>query len=612
MNKIKHSLFAIVILVVLVFPIKTFAQNTQDFKFESFHADYYLDRDSENAATLKVDETLVAIFPQIDQNHGILRAIPERYKDHTLSLKNLSVTDQNNKPYNFTLSDQNDNKVLKIGNANQYVHGQVIYKLHYELQDVISFYNHHDEFFWDINGDQWQQSFGSVTASVHIPKNLSDSMQDRQKCYMGSFGSTESRCSITKVINSDGVVVNVSADAVQPNQTLSMVLGFNPGTFKLSSAVKKDQQKRKTEVIAAVVLGVIPPIATGIFMFRRWRQFGNDPKGRGVIIPEYEPPKGFDTLMSDFLMKQSLRNNALSATIIDMAVKGFVTIIEIPKKGIFGKKDYELRLDKVPDQTYSKHIHQALKIIFDDLEPGKTVKISEFKKSASKQRDTYKSMKDLEDLLASDLAILGYFKKDPKKVKSGYQLWAIGLFFVCWAVFYGAIQTKFKPLVGLGIGLIVACAVTWLFAFIMPARTEKGVQAHDDLLGLKDYIKLAEADRLKFLQSPEGAEKLPVADQFDPKTAEAKVKLFEKLLPYAMLFGLEKDWAKEFNDIYTNPPGWYQGGNWTAFNAGYLVGSLGDFNSATSTSFAAPSSSSGSGFSGGAGGGGGGGGGGGW
>jgi uncharacterized membrane protein len=114
------------------------------------------------------------------------------------------------------------------------------------------------------------------------------------------------------------------------------------------------------------------------------------------------------------------------------------------------------------------------------------------------------------------------------------------------------------------------------------------------------------------LQSPEGAEKLPLAEQFDPKSPEAKVKLFEKLLPYAMLFGLEKDWAKQFDDIYTNPPGWYQG-NWSAFNAGYLVGSLNDFNAASATSFASPSSSSGSGFSGGAaGGGGGGGGGGGW
>ena len=70
-----------------------------------------------------------------------------------------------------------------------------------------------------------------------------------------------------------------------------------------------------------------------------------------------------------------------------------------------------------------------------------------------------------------------------------------------------------------------------------------------------------------------------------------------------MLFGLEKDWAKQFKDLYTQPPDWYHG-NVAAFNIGYLSGSLGDFSQSSGQVFSAPSSSSGSGFSGGAGGGG--------
>jgi uncharacterized membrane protein YgcG len=224
----------------------------------------------------------------------------------------------------------------------------------------------------------------------------------------------------------------------------------------------------------------------------------------------------------------------------------------------------------------------------------------------------YKRMKKLEDTLSSELTKNGYFIKNPKKVRTGYQVWALILFFISFFLFPVGVDIAGGVLLGFAAGLMLASVIVFIFSFIMPARTEIGVRAHDDLLGLKDYIKLAEADRLKFLQSPEGAEKLPVADQFDPKTPEAKVKLFEKLLPYAMLFGLEKDWAKQFEGIYASSPGWYQG-NPSAFTAGYLVGSIGDFNTASMTSFAAPSSSSGSGFSGGgAGGGGGGGGGGGW
>jgi uncharacterized membrane protein len=612
----KKSIFAfLLVLLAGIFISKpAFAQNVQNFSLESFSADYFLGRDSNKASTMNVQETLVADFPDYDQNHGILRAIPQKYKGHTLSLKNISVTDQDGKPYSFTASDQNDNKVLKIGNASEYVHGRTIYKIKYSVQDVVSFYKDHDELFWDINGDQWDQPFGSVNATIHISKQLADSLQNRRLCYTGSFESTAQNCSITLVTPPEGTYITASANSLGPRQTLSVVLGFQPGTFKLSPAVKKGQQKRRIETAAALSLAAIPPVFAFIFMFKRWRQFGNDPKGRGVIIPEYEPPKGFSVLTSDYLLKQQLRNQAISATIIDMAVKGYITIYEIPKKGIFGSKDYKLELRRAIDEQVSPQTLSALKIIFgDNLQTGNSISLNEIKKNYSLQKQMYKEMKSLEDDLASSLSAGGFFIKNPKDVKSGYSIWAVVIFFAGFLSLATVAKISFLPVIGLGAGLMIAATIIFVFSFIMPARTEVGVRAHDDLLGLKDYIKLAEADRLKFLQSPQGAEKITDKDAFNPNNPAQKVKLFEKLLPYAMLFGLEKDWAKQFNDIYTTPPDWYQGGSWSAFNAGYLAGSLSDFNSASMQSFSSPSSSSGSGFSGGAaGGGGGGGGGGGW
>jgi uncharacterized membrane protein len=91
------------------------------------------------------------------------------------------------------------------------------------------------------------------------------------------------------------------------------------------------------------------------------------------------------------------------------------------------------------------------------------------------------------------------------------------------------------------------------------------------------------------------------------------IKLFEDLLPYAILFGLEKEWAKQFKDLYVQPPSWYNGTSGT-FNSIYLANSLSSFNNVNAAAFTAPSSSDSSGFGGGgfSGGGGGGGGGGGW
>jgi uncharacterized membrane protein len=158
------------------------------------------------------------------------------------------------------------------------------------------------------------------------------------------------------------------------------------------------------------------------------------------------------------------------------------------------------------------------------------------------------------------------------------------------------------------IGCIAGSLVAVLFLYNSSSRTAKGVEAKEHVLGLKMYMEVAEAQRLKMLQSPN-------ARYAEKSTGPSHtVDLFEKLLPYAMALGIEKQWAKQFADIYRTPPDWYSG-NWTTFNVLYLTTALssgvgGQINSA----FSAPSNSGSSGFGGGgfSGGGGGGGGGGGW
>ena len=91
-------LLASALLTAFITAPKTSA-GVQDFSFDSFSADYYLTRDAQKTPLLKVDEVLVARFPDFDQNHGIQRAIPQRYQGHTLSLKISSVTDESGQPY---------------------------------------------------------------------------------------------------------------------------------------------------------------------------------------------------------------------------------------------------------------------------------------------------------------------------------------------------------------------------------------------------------------------------------------------------------------------------------------------------------------------------------
>jgi uncharacterized membrane protein YgcG len=335
-------------------------------------------------------------------------------------------------------------------------------------------------------------------------------------------------------------------------------------------------------------------------MYRRWSKFGRDPKGRGVIIPEYQPPKGLNALSSDYVFREALNNKAITALLIELAIRGYVNIYEVKQKKRLQKDTltYNLELKKSPAGLKDEEV-KVLNMYFNKMEVGETVDLTLLKNKLSSDVGTLKRM------LGKNLLAAGYFRNDPNKAASSYYLagglLALGGFFFLMFIY---------PPLGAGVGL--AGLVFLVFARYMPCRSELGVQVHDHMLGLRDYIKLAEADRLKFLQSPEGAEKIEEAG-LKPGDPKFRVKLFESLLPYAMLFSLEKDWAKQFEDVYKQPPDWYSG-NWNTFNAFYLANSIGGFNNVSAVTFTSPSSSGSSGFGGGgfSGGGGGGGGGGGW
>lgn len=116
---------------------------------------------------------------------------------------------------------------------------------------------------------------------------------------------------------------------------------------------------------------------------------------------------------------------------------------------------------------------------------------------------------------------------------------------------------------------------------------------------------MAEEERLKLLQSPEGAEKVgEVSD------TGVRIKLYEKVLPYAIMFGQEKKWAQQLGALYEQTgtaPDWSPAS--TAFSAAMFSSMMSDVNSGVSSASSYSASSGGSGGGGSSGGGGGGGGG---
>lgn len=591
------------LLLLVLGAAKAAAQSTQNFTIQSFSADYYLNRNQAGTSTLHTIETIQAEFPGIDQNHGILRAIPKSYQGHSVSLIIDSVTDENNRPLTYKTSTQNDNLVLKIGDAGAFVHGLRIYKITYDAKNVAALLAGHDEFYWDVNGDQWQQPFLDITARLHISANLAASLQDRRACYFGATGySNTSRCSIGgPTTEGTGQLITFEAKNGAPGETMTIVTAFGAGTFKLGPEIAQEKHAKQIKYAAIAAGTIAPALLASIFLYTQWSRFGRDPKGRGVIIPEYQPPQGLNSLTSDYIYLEKLDQKAISALVVELAVRKYITIYEVVQKKRLQKDttSYKLKLIREPSDLTAEE-RQVVNMFFPGSAVGAESNLWERANSMSGD------VKQLKKMLGTNLSTAGYFRNDPNGASAKYYgigaLLGIGggLFLLYIGLF---------PLIDLSIALAGLAFI--VFSRYMPSRSELGVAVHDHMLGLKDYIKLAESERLRFLQSPQGAEKVQEAG-LKPDDPQFRVKLFESLLPYAMIFGLEKDWAKQFEGVYAQAPGWYNG-NWATFNTVYLASSLGGFSSANSMAFSAPHSSGSSGFGGGfSGGGGGGGGGGGW
>ena len=287
-----------------------------DFTFASFDGDYRLGRDAEGHSTLTTVETLVARFPETDQNHGIRRELVEDYDGHPTDLKVVSVTDQNGVPRPY--SSESDDGILSLTiAAKDYVHGDQTYVITYRQTNVTRYFadTGDDEFYWDTNGTAWAQPFDRVTATVHLGAGLAGALQGTASAYRGAQGSTQAA---TVERTDDGY--RFSADQLGPRENLTFAIGFAPGTF-IARADGLFDTGWGFASIAGLLLCVLALIAAIVVRVRLLR----DAPGRGTIIPEYVPPKEGLLLAADLTGRSK---KAVPAQTLDLAVSGRVRVLQ--------------------------------------------------------------------------------------------------------------------------------------------------------------------------------------------------------------------------------------------------------------------------------------------
>ncbi len=616
--------------------------SVNNFYFDDFTANYYLYRAEDGTSRMMVVEELTAVFPDTNQNHGFTRVIPftnNNGKNLTMESDDTIYIDVQRNGVEEPVDKVelgNGYFTVYIGDADTYVHGEQHYTLTYEFRNLIRDFDGWQELYWDTNGNDWSQRFNHLSAYVYLDESIAKQFTGDTACYVGRFGdSGQNRCQTSTfqedVDLADGRKslggVKFSTDRLAAGENLTFDLKFQPGTFAAPP------QKFDHRLIACTVAAAILGSGLIILIILCLRQTSENHRYYKSLFvkPEYTVPEGFTVAeMAANYIGKGAGGNRKVATLLDLAVQHKIELVKTEKDGAFGKKKTQWMV-RIKTDTLNKQQATVLKILAGSVTPlrkGQEIYIKTHTSTPGlvalgAEFDEYVETA----LKAKGLAVDKNQNDNHQSKKSpnfasiliiSSVLWMIAWVFIFAWIFSDA--PSYVTIVGedilppILITLVVALFFISVFIGVKNAKfathTQKGLEYSRYLDGLRTYMKMAEAERLQFLQSVKGAD----------TSHQGIVKLYEKLLPYAAIFKLEKSWLDELGKYYefddVGAPTWYMGVG--VFSAREFASAMNAVSSSASSSInystSSGSSSSSSGFGGGgfSGGGGGGGGGGGW
>jgi len=579
--------------------------DTSDFTFDSFDAEYTLSREADGTATLLVVETIVARFPDFDQNRGIIRAIPDDYDGVPLNTSVVSVTDQNGDLV-FYESFFTDGFIELYLGTDDFVRGVQTYVITYTQQNVVRSFDDtaSDEFYWDVNGTGWEQPFGRVSATVTLAPDVAEALTGNAACYVGFFGEEE-QCTI----ETTGTSFAAAATDLEPGETVTVAIGFEPGTFLTPEPTPPPEPEEVPLWMHLLSggIGLASLGALGAAIASRVRA-GSGAKSRGAIIPQYSEPEGFDIVQAGYLIGRPA--SGIPAAIVRLAVRKNLRILAYAVDN--NPSPYTLQYLS-DDRTDVLDLALLEAIFGQDRTAGDLTAYGEYDATLGSK------LTQLQTRAGSSIVDEG-FKRTAPGIGFGWLMLFAQWFFMALAGAAIIVSTvlfiNISPLAFLSLtGAFFAGFAAFALAIRPQQFTEKGREARDYLEGMKLYLTVAEEERLRVLQSPQGAERIDVGNNLE------LVKLYEKLLPWAVVWGVEDQWMRELAvrvAATDTTPDWFVGTN--GFEVSLFSTAV---RGVTSTTTAPASSSSwsgsgggssfsggssGGGFSGGGGGGGGGGG----
>jgi uncharacterized membrane protein YgcG len=530
------------LLILFVFIVSLFAEEIDKY-------DVYLNV-SQNGK-LNVSEVITYNFGEV-KKHGIFRFIPIlRGKP-----ENISVSMDNHTAKLVTATK--DNKlIIRIGDAHKLVTGVHTYKIKYTMDKVVREYNDNlNTIRFNAIGTEWEIPIKVAKIYLKLPAILQNATI---KTFSGVYGSTTTTAKVKKL---DELNYLITMKNLPPKNGLTVGIYFDKNLIK---AYKKPQPNNLWVWFFVIVFSM------GSYIFYKQHIVH-----LGPIAPQYYPPKNFDILQSGVLIDEEFNDKDVTAAILELATKGYLKIKKEDKQIILEKTESDKELS-----PFLKDLNDILFVKEDYFILGEEDLIL-----AKVMRHNISTLKDK---LFNWAIKNGYFSKTPKSAKSRFFMinLLVALPFIIFAG-YQTLSIADENVIGVSVFLIFDMVFILIALFLIKAKvmkilfmivpviqlvglsteiletlkypfplillvlipiiyfsskvdvyTAKGAKILQYLLGFKDFIQKVEANKIKL---------------FLEKDAE----YLDKVLPYAVLFGISEHWLKLYSELNKEIE-WYEG-----------------------------------------------------
>jgi len=291
---------------------------------ENFHADIEV----LESGTIRVVEELRVRF--VGSWNGVYRRIPVSYDtpsgfSYALRLGFQGATDDTGASLRTEESRSGGYRQVKIWVPGAEDATRTV-RLRYTVPNGLRFFEEHDELYWNVTGTEWDYPILAASALVTLPGSTTDR---RANAFTGAYGSEATDARATET---DQGFLFETSEPLGLREGLTLAVAWAPGVVHRPGPVEKAWLFFRSNFYFGM------PLAAFFGMFFAWRRWGKDPERR-PISPAYEAPAGFRPAEVGTLVDDTVDMRDITASIVDLAVRGFLRIEEIAESALFGLID---------------------------------------------------------------------------------------------------------------------------------------------------------------------------------------------------------------------------------------------------------------------------------